>query len=236
MGSFLFSIVYQRPKNVSAPDFHIPKVPFMIVPFGFAEGDGQLFFFGIGLKRQIDPGIMRVCRAAAKYSGGSFSLFSLSFAQTLSGEASVFSGPRLARIYWALMFSAKFPAAGRVKSTSATDNTAAAANFPDGAAAKFNRARAAHEVAGDKVILRFIRSREPVMDGGHPFAEEIIIHVVAKHRVLRPIGIEGVVRFRITMMRFSPGHTLRSWFCAAKRYICCFRRAAATAPYIFPLL
>ena len=234
MGSFLFSIVYQRPKNVSAPDFHIPKVPFMIVPFGFAEGDGQLFFFGIGLKRQIDPGIMRVCRAAAKYSGGSFSLFSLSFAQTLSGEASVFSGPRLARIYWALMFSAKFPAAGRVKSTSATDNTAAAANFPDGAAAKFNRARAAHEVAGDKVILRFIRSREPVMDGGHPFAEEIIIHVVAK--VLRPIGIEGVVRFRITMMRFSPGHTLRSWFCAAKRYICCFRRAAATAPYIFPLL
>ena len=66
MGSFLFSIVYQRPKNVSAPDFHIPKVPFMIVPFGFAEGDGQLFFFGIGLKRQIDLGIMRVCRAAGK--------------------------------------------------------------------------------------------------------------------------------------------------------------------------
>lgn len=66
MGSFLFSIVYQRPKNVSAPDFHIPKAPFMIVPLGFSEGDGQLFFFGIGLKRQIDPGIMRICRAAGK--------------------------------------------------------------------------------------------------------------------------------------------------------------------------
>ena len=79
---------------MGAPDFHIPIAPFMIVPLGFSEGDGRLFFFGIGLKRQIDPGIMRICRAAAKYSGGSFSLFSFSFAQTLSGETSAFSSPR----------------------------------------------------------------------------------------------------------------------------------------------